>query len=375
MLSQDGYTVQYGYTEGAEGQPGNWYVEVITPEGATLDGVHHDGRAAYAAARRLAARHDLTPVKVSGKGKRGETAPAPALTFGEALPAEGGPRAALIQGAISALHAEGAKPLAERTRLDVWEVIEGAARRIGGQVWQWYLALPEKAEGLLLDDVIRAAVQNDASDGNGGNDATSNPAPEGRQIPLPFGIVMWAAGQVCRRPTSTRPRRAEVYYPVTCPSCGAVRSLRGCDARKAEKTGGQCAHCQRRAAGRKGAARLAEVYGPDRLLEVIKARQLTAPSAPEKTVMAWLDAARLTYERQALIVLPEGRYLIDFKLPGETLIEVRGYWHKKERAGRDYALAAAWPGKVVFVDADQVTTAPASARAALLAALQGVNHV
>lgn len=193
MLSQDGYTVQYGYTEGAEGQPGNWYVEVITPEGATLDRVHHDGRAAYAAARRLAARHGLTPVKVSGKGKRGETAPAPALTFGEALP-------------------EGDAP-------------------------------------------------NDASDGKGGNDATSNPAPEGHQIPLPFGIVMWAAGQVCRRPTSTRPRRAEVYYPVTCPSCGAVRSLRGCDARKAERNGGQCAHCQRRAAGRKGAAMLAALSG------------------------------------------------------------------------------------------------------------------
>lgn len=48
------------------------------------------------------------------------------------------------------------------------------------------------------------------------------------------------------------------------------------------------------------------------------------PSGPEKQVMAWLDAHRVNYTREAFI---EG-YYVDFLLPGKLVLEVYGeVWH------------------------------------------------
>jgi hypothetical protein len=45
-------------------------------------------------------------------------------------------------------------------------------------------------------------------------------------------------------------------------------------------------------------------------------------------------------------------------LSNGALIEVTGYWHKRNGALRDTGLAQAWSAQVVFIDADDIAYDP-----------------
>ena len=80
--------------------------------------------------------------------------------------------------------------------------------------------------------------------------------------------------------------------------------------------------------GRKGAAVTRRRYGPDFLLNILKAHRLANPSSHEIQVAAILDYLNYPYEREVRVIETEF-FLVDFYLPecNDAVIEVNGRVH------------------------------------------------
>jgi len=147
----------------------------------------------------------------------------------------------------------------------------------------------------------------------------------------------------------TLSRRTRTVYPVICtnPDCEHVRYLQKSDALRAEANGeeAQCYMCQRRAAGKKGAAVLIKTYGVNFLVKIMQKYRLENPSSWELSIEHQLKEQGLHYEREIIVEMSDNKYAIfDFKIEFfRTLyIEVDGWHHNRpEMIARD-ALKDAW---------------------------------
>lgn len=169
--------------------------------------------------------------------------------------------------------------------------------------------------------------------------------------------INWSAGQLMPAPRRSAPNRREMFYPALCPGCSEWRWLRKADARKAK----MCGHCQRSIAGQLGYAESMRRYGRSFVLDAIARKQDVCPSSAEWTVRCWLWDWNVNFEKQVRF---QGWWVIDLVV-GDKLIEVNGYWHKRNRQERDQELAAAWPGPALFLDADLVADYPEQAQCLL----------
>jgi len=197
------------------------------------------------------------------------------------------------------------------------------------------------------------------------NDSTSS-----NQNQLSILNVDWSAGELRPAPRQSDPARRETFYPCTCPQCLRTRYLRAADARRANV----CGSCQRSAAGKAGYV-AALRSGRFNIIESIQERQRSNPSRPERIVRDWIAACAIPFTHQHYFTVGGDGWVIDFVI-ASLAVEVRGYWHIRERADKDARLVATWPGQVLFIDANTVLKDALNVRLALYDAIDrvGVCH-
>lgn len=79
--------------------------------------------------------------------------------------------------------------------------------------------------------------------------------------------------------------------------------------------------------GRAGYKATIEKYGADRIVEIVRARQLAKPSSLEVKAMKLLDDLSIPYEQQARCFMDKC-ILIDFYLPRHGVyLDINGYHH------------------------------------------------
>ena len=117
---------------------------------------------------------------------------------------------------------------------------------------------------------------------------------------------------------------SEWRYEAIC-TCGNRRILKKCDAKKVEQGGASCKLCQAREAGAKGYAKTKAKYGQAFGAKLIQDYRLSHPSSIELQIMAHLESLNVSYQREVIVC---DRWLVDFILDGELVIEVDGeYLH------------------------------------------------
>lgn len=118
--------------------------------------------------------------------------------------------------------------------------------------------------------------------------------------------------------------RWDTYYPARC-ACGNEWDIRKDNIKRTN----QCQQCARIAAAKLGYEATKKKYGPLFALGFWREWRLANPTCLERTVIAWLDALGVSYEREYWFVGDDGRvYLLDFLVNSSLVIEVNGsYWH------------------------------------------------
>lgn len=91
--------------------------------------------------------------------------------------------------------------------------------------------------------------------------------------------------------------------------------------------GNSTTDAERTALGRAGFKATIEKYGADRIVEIVRARQLARPSSLEVKAVKLLDDLSIPYEQQARC-FEDKCILIDFYLPRHGVyLDVNGYYH------------------------------------------------
>lgn len=193
--------------------------------------------------------------------------------------------------------------------------------------------------------------------------------------PRQDNLVDWSAGRLLPAPRKQRPTQQETFYPVRCANtdCGRIRYLTRCDALKAEQEQRVCRHCQTSQAGKLGYAATAARYGVDFALRAVRVRQVAHPTHHEQLMAAWLKEIPVYYQTQVIFSAsdPAGilhNFILDFELltsTGCVAVEVNGWHHQQYRAERDAHLAHLYPGKVIFIDIQDMDAAPEAVKARL----------
>lgn len=125
---------------------------------------------------------------------------------------------------------------------------------------------------------------------------------------------------------------------VRCPTCGRVRKLRPCDAKRAK----QCRGCHLTQIAPLGWQATKAKYGEKVAVRHVQQFRRLNPSGLEQIVIEHLDALGVDYTREVWFETPRGKvYLIDFVLPGHRVIEVNGQWAHQFHPERDARKLAA----------------------------------
>jgi hypothetical protein len=156
---------------------------------------------------------------------------------------------------------------------------------------------------------------------------------------------------------------------ITCPKCGQTRQLKNASARRAAQRGSVCRTCHSRRAGKAGYAATVDKYGIDFFLECTARVQRQKPSQAEERLAAMLDEFGVEYTRQQKLRTPARGFVLDFVLSNGVLIEVNGYWHKRNGTLRDTELARNWQKRTLFIDADELVKCPQAIREVLADAI------
>src|SRR5689334_1126565 len=193
--------------------------------------------------------------------------------------------------------------------------------------------------------------------------------------PRQDNLVDWNAGCLLPAPRKQRPAKQETFYPVRCanPDCGRIRWLSRSAAIKAEQEQRVCRHCQTSQAGKLGYAATVARHGLDFALRAVRQSQLRHPSPYEQMLAAWMVEIPVYYQQQVIFSAtdPAGtnhNFILDFELltsRGCVAVEVNGWHHQQYRADRDAWLAHLYPGKVIFIDIQDMDATPEAVKAQL----------
>lgn len=162
--------------------------------------------------------------------------------------------------------------------------------------------------------------------------------------------IDFSRGELRPAPRHNRPHRRETFYPARC-ECGYEFWVTGYHA----DPNRDCMICRNRKAGKASFIASIRKHGLKGAIMGLRQHRLENPSSAESVVIALLDAARVSYERETVFEVSDDEiYLLDFT-QGDKALEVNGWSHKlPARAARDQRLKEVWGGALLFVDVNEL---------------------